>query len=411
MQNYALSDLVATGRNLTSSPSPPQNPLSDKNTSTPTSQLFPLTLLSFATILFGTQHKVSPTTHTGYTLHITALHALNTTLSHPSSHTSDAVLLSIITLAIQECLVPTSPKAYLNHMLGLGRLLELRDPTDPLQTSPLSLSLYKASRHMVLFAALKTRRSCVFARKEWKIVLRSCVVGDEENREQDLFDVLADCTVLQVGCDRLATWTEEDGFEELRDETVRRGLGLRSQLVAWRLRWADGERRKGAKKQSVREKKEVEIVDQRESEAEIQEASMEALPLLMLYDTALIHVFRILSSITPTRPNVQQPSPQTTSTSPRTTAATEAQTPHELSTRAREGYIAAERAAALDVYRHITRLGAQARTSAISHVAVTTAWATLQRDADADGGALMDSLRAKSREVTAMGLFDGEEST
>jgi hypothetical protein len=407
MQNYALSDLVAAGRNLTSSPAP-HKAIPQSKTAQSTSDLFPLTLLSFATILFGTQHKAPPTTHTGYTLHSTALHALNTTLSHPSSHTSDAVLLSIITLAIQECLVPTSPKAYLNHMLGLGRLLELRDPTDPLQTSPLSLSLYKASRHMVLFAALKTRRSCVFARREWKAALRSCVVGDEETREQDLFDVLADCTVLQVGCDRLTNWADEDGFEGLRDEMVRRGLGLRSQLVAWRLRCADGEGKAKAGKEAITTTRTsgAEVADLDEHADGVDEAS----PLLMLYDTALIHVFRILSSITPTRLDVEQLSSPTVTISSKESTMTDTQIPYELSPRAREGYTAAERAAAIDVYRHMSRLGAHARTSAISHMAVTTAWATLQRDADADanGGTLLDSLRARSRAVTATGLFDPE---
>jgi hypothetical protein len=409
MQNYAMSDLVAAGRNLASSPALDKVIPRPKD-SRSTSDLFPLTLLSFATILFGTQHKAPPTTHTGYTLHSTALHALNTTLSHPSSHTSDAVLLSIITLAIQECLVPTSPKAYLNHMLGLARLLELRDPTDPLQTSPLSLSLYKASRHMVLFAALKKRRSCVFARREWKAALRSCVVGDEENHEQDLFDVLADCTVLQVGCDRLTTWTDEYGFEGLRNEMVRRGLGLRSQLMAWRLRSADGSKKAQAGKapKATTMTSEIEDADRNASPDEVEAASAEASPLLMLYDTALIYVFRILSSITLVRLDVEQGSSPTATISSKDSTTSNTQIPHELSPRAREGYTAAERAAAIDVYRHISRLGAQARTSAISHMAVTTAWATLQRDTDVDGGAMMENLRARGREVTATGLFDGE---
>jgi len=404
MQNHRLDDLVTAGRYPTQTLT--HKRMVDVSTTT---NLFPLTLLSFATILYGIRHHISSTTHTGYTLHSTALQTLNRTLSHPSCHTSDAVLLSVATLAILEALVPTSPKAYLNHMLGLERLLQLRDPTDSKYTSPLSLALYKSVRHMVLFAALTTGRSCVLARREWKAVLRGCCRGEEEGWEQDLFDVLADCTVLGVGRDRLAgeVWGEEEGFRSLRDELLRRSLGLRAQLYVWKRRWESDERNVYVETRTIHRAFAPDVNPPTLTFFEFSNESVAA--MFMLYNTALIHVLHILSSLSPQNPgthHTEHPASPLFITQP-TSAAHDL--PPELRDPARDEYIAAERSAALNICRCIPYYSACApiHTSPVVHWAVKTAWTTLRRDEFAEGKAMTEYLRAESREVTATVLWSG----
>jgi hypothetical protein len=404
MQNHRLDDLVAAGRRPTQLHLHPQIQTPD---TVSTSHLFPLTLLSFATILHGTHHHNPPTTHTGYTLQGTALHALNTTLSHPSSHTSDAVLLSVATLAILECLVPTSPKAYLNHMLGLERLLSLRDPTDATYTTSLSLALYKSVRHMVLFAALMTGRGCVFARREWKGVLRWACEGDEERQEQDLFDVLADCTVLGSGRDRLVRegWGDEEGFAHLRDEILRRALNLQTQLHSWRKTWASDARNAYIETRPPTPTSPDKTTLPPLSFLDFKSESAAA--TYMLYNTALIHVSRILSSLPSKNPtsHASQATPSPVFRTRPTPAIREIST--ELLGLARAGYMASERAAALDICRCVPYYAACApvHPSPVVHLAVTTAWATLSSGEFAEGSAMVEFMRAKGREVTARGLW------
>ncbi|KAF2679469.1 hypothetical protein K458DRAFT_375001 [Lentithecium fluviatile CBS 122367] len=384
MQKTHLSDLVTAGTH----PS-----ITNNNT-----QTFPRAILGFATILFGTQHRHPPITHKGYTLHGAALKQLNHALSIPNCHAQDEVLLSVATLAILECLVPTGPKTYLSHMIGLEKLLGLRNPE--VFCSPLSLELYKSVRHMLIFASLFTGRPSILARPEWKKVLRaSC--REDELQEQDLFDVLADCTVLAAARNRLMADLQAcaDGSIDLRARKERGALSLKRRLRAWRKRWSSDE--KNAYSETV-------MASCQESSTPtpltfFDFATERAAILFMFYNTTLIHVLRILSSLLPKTPSA--PSDQTLSES----TSRDDRPSRSVWEIERDDYIAAESSAAINVCRCVPYYTpfAQKHTSPIVHWAVKTAWETLTNLESAEGNAMMGYLSTKIREVTPAGLWTG----
>jgi hypothetical protein len=189
-------------------------------------------------IFFGTQHKQSNITQQGYLSHGVTLQQLNRALSEPDCYKYDEIIVSVTTLAIQETLVPSGPKFFLNHMLGLEKLLALRDPR--LYRSQRTIGLYKCLRHMLLFASLGTGRGSILARPEWKEMFRQACETEQEAQEQQLYDVLADCSVLACARDELCKrWeTDEEGpHEDQVDHIRQRTLALFDHLQAWRTSW------------------------------------------------------------------------------------------------------------------------------------------------------------------------------
>ena len=258
--------------------------------------------LSFAMVYFGTQYKQASITNEGYAIYGEALKQLNHALSDPRCYVQDDISLSVVTLALLECLVPTGPSNYLKHMLGLERLLELRDPTSLMECSPRSSQLYKGIRTMILFASLRTRRPSILARSEWKDMLRK-MCSHEELQEQDLYDALADCTVLLAEQDK---WV--DG-RDLRAKELscrqhnphREALALLANLRRWKARWDSSvqdaptsgqsnpaswrpSRRYNAKGNSLLASTDVELTMKSSAR------------MLMLYNATLIYVLQVLAS-------------------------------------------------------------------------------------------------------------------
>ncbi|OJJ45967.1 hypothetical protein ASPZODRAFT_17397 [Penicilliopsis zonata CBS 506.65] len=222
-------------------------------------RIFPQAILSFGSILFGTHHDQRAIVGRGYALYSVALRQLNKALAEEHCYTRDEVILTVATLAILESLVPTSPNSYLQHMLGLERLLELRGPRS---FSPLSAVLFKSVRHMILFASLRTGKPSILARAEWKQALRE-TCSEEEMQEQDLFDILADCTVLANN--------ESEALELLLF------------LDAWRQRW-EGDGRNAY----------VEI--SHHGQTHFGFLNQPAAIMFMFYNTTLIYVLQILAA-------------------------------------------------------------------------------------------------------------------
>ena len=86
-------------------------------------------ILSFATILFGLQHQQNDIARHGYAMFSVALTQLNQALTDTTWHTNNEVIVAVATLALSECLVPSGKNNYLRHIMGLQKLLELRDPS------------------------------------------------------------------------------------------------------------------------------------------------------------------------------------------------------------------------------------------------------------------------------------------
>jgi hypothetical protein len=194
-------------------------------------------VLSFATILFGTKHRHPDITQEGYISHGATLQQLNRALSQPDCYQSDEIIVSVTTLAIQETLVPSGPSLFMSHMEGMEKLLALRDPR--LHCSPTSVSLYRCLRYMLIFASLTAGTPSVLARLDWKEMFHEHCANQQEVQEQQLYDILADCSVLAFERGELLKSCGIDGddlnaqFQNLRHNAQ----AVYDQLQAWRRHW------------------------------------------------------------------------------------------------------------------------------------------------------------------------------
>ncbi|KAH8891453.1 hypothetical protein GQ53DRAFT_746561 [Thozetella sp. PMI_491] len=366
--------------------------------------LFHQALLSFALVLFGTQHGQPRISGQGYVLLGVALKRINEALQDPTCYTRDEVILAVITFAIMESYVPTGPDRYLMHVAGLERLLDLRRSGG--ETSPSSLDIYRRSQHFLLFASLRTGKPSILARDEWKAVLRINCSGDDV-QEQDLLDVLADCTVLVARRDAMLATRDTRSERRLRqrDEIQEKALLLLDQLRSWKLRWDSDERN------SYRESP-VPPVAPEPMQGPSEDASLppptilefsseSAAIMLMFYNTTLINVLRLLASL----PSEPRSSPRS-----RTSAHSTANLDDNALEPPEDEYGAAERLAALEVCRCIPdylrqKSGSDSGCSPFVHWAGTTAWKTLRGNESAEGRWVMSLLNKESWQVIAKGLW------
>jgi hypothetical protein len=384
-----LSDLTAAG------------------STTANSQIFHQAALGFAILFFGIRHQQAHITKQGFAIHGIALKQLNSALQSSNRYVSDDIILSVATLAILECWVPTGTNHYLIHMTGLERLLELRGPSS--FSSPKRVLLYKAVRRMILLASLRTGKRSILARSDWKTAFRENCSNDEL-QEQDLFDVLADCTVLAAEHDSMLATREPDlEFGSLNQvETHRKALTLLNQLFAWKERW-DGDINnayiEGAPVFPRTESVEELLSDDLTSfHTTFKFCNDAAAIMLMFYNTTLIYVFRVLASHALDSPSSHSSQSFTQD------APLDADCAHALREQTKRKYNAEERLAALEVCRclpyHMNQLlDLNAITSPVVQWAVATAWLTLGGSESAEGRWMAMLLLTRNREVVAKGLL------
>lgn len=125
--------------------------------------------VSLALMAYVARRHQNLVTNKGLAVHSLALQKLNTAVAAAPSHHTDEVVLSIVTLAVLEALIPMHPGSFFEHILG-QRLLELRDPQ--LHSSPESCHIYKSTRHMLIFTPLRAQRPTIYAQANWKALLR-----------------------------------------------------------------------------------------------------------------------------------------------------------------------------------------------------------------------------------------------
>lgn len=358
------------------------------------SRMLHRSILSLAIIFFGSQHMDSSITQRGYVIHGLVLKQLNHALLDARCYARDDVILSVVTLALLECFVPTGRKYYLKHMLGLEMLLELRGPTT--DCSPNSIQIYKSVRRMILFASLNARKPSILARKEWKSVLQTDCRG-QELEEQYLFDALADCTVLVAECDKVTgTWMEgSHSATHQQYQLIQRSLDLLEQLKDWRARW-------GCKTTTVTDGAQG-LGDCEDSVTPFpKNLKGSAIILLMLYNTIIIFISRILSSfISEYRcSSVNQFFTESLLDGPEPLQSFEAGLEYT--------YAAAERNAALEIYHcipHVRKSHLDSGSLTVAHLAFRTAWGTLGGNDSREGQSLTDYLKTGSHEVFAKGLW------
>ncbi|KAF1972430.1 hypothetical protein BU23DRAFT_555224 [Bimuria novae-zelandiae CBS 107.79] len=349
--------------------------------------------MSFATLLFGIQHRQADIAGQGYALYGVALKQLNQVLSDATRYTRDEVIVAVAALAISESLVPTGPNNYLTHMMGLQRLVDLQDPVS--FWSGKSSGFCKGVRFMILFASLQLGKPSILARSDWKKAMRADS-SHEQLQEQDLFDVLADCTVLLAELDAVSSAWDADAIKprEQRDEIQQRACCLLTHLHEWRLRWdADLKNAFCDTPASPFGSKESQFACNGDpNRSLVTVAGIATVPtavMLMLYNLALMHVLKILETL-----------PREEST-PRNAL-------HQPETAGR--YHAYERIAAREACRCIQyymsiRRRLDASASPIVHWAVAAAWARLRRDDSVEGAWMRDLLTGRGRQIVAEGLW------
>ena len=358
-------------------------------------QLFHSTVLSLATIFYGAQHRNFSILAHGYLIHEKTLRRLSNALSDPQCYLRDDIILSVITLIILEAFVPTGRKSYLKHMSGLEKLLELRGPR--FHRSPRSREMLKGVRRMIILASMKRRQPSILAREEWKsIPWMSEDVADRA--EYYLWNVLADYTVLIADYDE--TMQNGSGFDKAthqqqQERIAQRAHNMLEQLHEWRMAWN---------------------TDNQHSQSEISAAMTAVQPIpsggetassfqtvfifpnpstatvLMLYNTAVIYVLQILSSLPPADPQLQSNKDNLHLPPFRNT------------------YAAMKISAAQDIHRcipyylsHKSELDTGSLT--IAHLAVRTALQTLGGSGSLDGESMVQLLNMKRGEVYAKGLW------
>jgi hypothetical protein len=391
LQQLQLRDVIAAG------------------TSMEDDHIFHRSVLSFVIIFFGSQHKRVSITNRGYSIHGVALKQLNQALSEPNCFTRDDIILSVVALALLECFVPTGPKYYLKHIAGLEKLLELRGPSA--YCSPNSSELCKGIRRMILFASLSTGNPSILARAEWKAV-PVANDSDEEMEERQLFNILADCTVLASDRDKMLTRWNPDLEKDTHqvEELKQKALNMLKDLYAWRKRWdSDG---RNSHFETPATFAALQPMHQPWGKASVplltifEFANDFAATMLMFYNTALIHVLNILASMPAESPRIESNRVLTNITLP------VAGYSDTLWKDTKDEFIAAERSAALEVCRcipyHLVRKSSLDSSSlTVAHLAITTAWMTLRGNETPEGRWIEDLLNTRSREVMAKGLWPG----
>ncbi|KAJ4376475.1 hypothetical protein N0V83_001759 [Neocucurbitaria cava] len=384
--------------------------------STAKGPVFNHAVLSFATVFFGAEHRQASILTEGYGMHGAALKQLNSALSDSRCYVRDEVILSVITLAMLECLVPTGPQNYMKHMLGLEKLLALRELDAIAHCSTKTSDLYKGTKYMILFASVRARTPSILARPEWKAAMRvNC--SSEGLQEQDLCDVLADCTVLLAERDKLAPRWNQHVRQQVR--LISNAMSSLAYLHGWKERWDADYDEKSAFEESPRpgdrnwQLSPASSVDNESHclPTALRLESDAVARMLMLYNTTLIYVLQLLASL-------PYESPESLlddyNNNPNTNRHYETPSlrpwqclPHQdddiWQCIANGEWTAAERLAALQIGRCIPSYLDHKRarsdpqfSSPVVQWAVTTAWTTLGGDDTAEGRWIRASRRDPS---------------
>lgn len=186
-------------------------------------------------------------------------------------------------------------------MLGLEKLLELRDPFSFwAQNTP---GLREGVRFMAIFGCLQAARPSVVARSDWKEAMRLYTAANRR-RELELWIVLAECTVLRARSSYARTRWDIDRSRavQLCSDVEHKGQVLLAQLDAWRqehdrlagLQPLTGDPHHDGRRQSFNV---FGHVDEQWEFAHLPIANDTEAVNLMLYNIARTHVLDILAGL------------------------------------------------------------------------------------------------------------------
>lgn len=295
-----------------------------------------------------------------------ALKQLNHLLSLNTTQTSDEVVLAVAALAISECLVPSGRRSCLEHMMGLQKLMQLRDPGT--FWSLRSRGFCEGVRFLVVFGSLQCKTPCILARSDWRESLR-VICPPELLQVQELWDILASCSVLIARRESIMSTLEPSNREQWED-IRRHGSLLLERVYALRETephfhtQQDEPRFCGPGRESTPGSTAEPEVDQ-----------------VMLYNTALIEVLQFLSPIS-----------LAGNTSEKTLWAEEMRLAAIQSCQVIRNYLSNKRFI-------------DASFPPLIHMSLAAAWNHLRYDESDEGIWLRELLTEKGRQVVANGLW------
>jgi hypothetical protein len=248
---------------------------------------------------------------------------------------------------------------------------------------------------MIILAALKLGKPSILAKPDWKKAMRMSA-SYEDLEEQDLYDILAACSVLLAERDTMSLAKNADSTRtrKQRDATGRQACGLLLRLHQWRQRW-DNKLRNSvtdtpARPSGFEEPQSTHNEDPQESLITVAAIpNLAAAMVLMLYNLALMYVLQSLAHLpledSATRSIGQQ---------------SESAKGHHVD----ERVAAREICHCIQYYLH-TRRRLDASASPIVHWAVAEAWTRLRRDDSIEAAWIRDLLTSRGRQVVAEGLW------
>ncbi|KAI5458841.1 hypothetical protein BGZ63DRAFT_392149 [Mariannaea sp. PMI_226] len=343
-------------------------------------------ILSLATILFGTQHQQSDILGQGYNMYGDALRQLNQALGDTTRYTSDEVIVAVAVLAVTELLMPSGPENFLPHMSGLERLIALRDPYS--FWSQQTPGFREGLRFMILYASLRLRRSSIFAEADWMKAIRANL-SEHQIPEQELYDILAFCTVLIAERDvMMANWhLDAAASTQKRNELEEQGHALLAQLHDWKMRWGNNKHLEHY----------LEIYTTSNS-AQGPEGNDFAIVTFMLHKLTLIHVFQILASI-----------PSSNLTTGRVLG--DNGSVRITGQFTKEAYLAEKRQAALEACHWVQHYlkgnrSLDMHTSTVVHWTIGMIWRELRNDESTEGNWLRDFMGQKGDKLPRAGYSE-----
>lgn len=152
-------------------------------------------LVSLSQAYFGIQHGAQDIAVRGTSLYVHSLGRLNASLSDAHARNTDDTLLSVMVLFLYEMLVLSSNNAWIEHALGLGRLIESRGPRSFIE--PVQRTLFESNRFIIILASLAANKPTFLSRQEWK-TQPWAKRPSEKNRLHHLLDLFADLATLKA---------------------------------------------------------------------------------------------------------------------------------------------------------------------------------------------------------------------
>ncbi|KIV85987.1 hypothetical protein PV11_01632 [Exophiala sideris] len=199
-----------------------------------TDNLVQYTLVALARTLFGYRSGEQPLLNRGLALYGQVLSALQKALMQPDLVERTGTLEAVILLRYFDSFVPSHVDAWVQHSLGVEKLLQVRGPES--HQAPIPRKLLERARPLVIMACLRQQTSTILADEEWLSIPWAGEVGSKSQTEL-LVDIFAGLPAALYGqsTDRRQRRPPPAECADIRA----RASALLRRLQTWRAGWVE----------------------------------------------------------------------------------------------------------------------------------------------------------------------------